>query len=138
VAAFLVRMVLPALVKRFSAERVLAYSFLIGAAGFLLVPFFESMIMLSLVSFFFGIGMGCGQPLTLMMTFSHSVQGRSGEAMGLRLTINYLTRVVGQVLFGAIGSAFGLFPVFLGNALLLASGWAASHPRVFARRRKNP
>ena len=64
-AAFVVRFFLTSLIKRFTAERVLAYSFLIGAAGFLLVPFFKNIVILSLVSFFFGLGMGCGQPITL-------------------------------------------------------------------------
>ncbi|MDA8125677.1 MAG: MFS transporter [Deltaproteobacteria bacterium] len=135
-AAFVVRFFLPSLIKRFTVERMLAYSFLMGAAGFLLVPFFKSVEILSLVGFFFGLGMGCGQPITIMMTFSSSTQGRSGEAMGLRITVNDLTRAVGQVLFGSIGSACGVFPVFWVNAFLLASGWAASHPRIFSRRPK--
>ena len=134
VAAFVVRIFLPFLTRRFGVERVLAYSFLIGAAGFILVPFFKGIMMLSLISFFFGLGMGCGQPITLMMTFSNSAQGRSGESMGLRLTVNHLTRLVGQSFFGFLGSALGLFAVFLVNALLLASGWAVSRPRGASRR----
>ncbi|MDA8124572.1 MAG: MFS transporter [Deltaproteobacteria bacterium] len=137
VAAFFVRFFLPKLIKRLTMERALAYSFLIGALGFLLVPLFQSIWILCLVSLLFGLGMGCGQPITLMMTYSHSSQGRSGEAMGLRLTANHLTRVIGQTLFGFIGSAFGIFAVFLLNALLMASGWAASHPRPFGRRTKD-
>jgi predicted MFS family arabinose efflux permease len=133
-AAFVVRFFLPFLIRRFTVERVLAFSFLIGAAGFLLVPFLESILILSLVSFVFGLGMGCGQPITMMMTFSNSTQGRSGEAMGLRVTVNNLTRMIGQVLFGSIGSAFGVFSVFWVNALMLASGWAVSHPRAAGRR----
>jgi predicted MFS family arabinose efflux permease len=132
-AAFAVRIFLPSLIKRFTAERVLAYSFLIGAAGFLLMPFFKSFVMLSLVSFFFGLGMGCGQPITMMMTFSHSTQGRSGEALGLRVTVNSLSRMIGQVVFGSIGSAFGVFSVFWMNAIIFASGWAVSHPRAVGR-----
>ena len=135
-AAFVVRFFLPSLVKRFTMERVLAYSFLIGAAGFLLVPFFKGIVVLSLVSFLFGLGMGCGQPITMMMTFSNSIQGRSGEAMGLRITVNNLTRMIGQVLFGSIGSVFGMFSVFLVNALMLASGWAVSHSRTIGHRQK--
>ena len=129
-AAFVVRIFLPSLIRRFTVEKALAYSFLIGATGFMLVPLFENIMVLSAVSFFFGLGMGCGQPITLMMTFSNATGGRSGEAMGLRVTVNYLTRVVGQVLFGSIGSAFGVPSVFWVNALMLASGWAVSHPRV--------
>jgi MFS family permease len=133
VAAFVVRFFLTSLIKRFTVERVLAYSFLIGAAGFLLVPFFKNIVILSLVSFFFGLGMGCGQPITLMMTFSNSIQGRSGEVMGLRVTVNYLTRVICQFFFGSISSLFGVFSVFWINALMLVSGWAVSHPRAVGR-----
>jgi MFS family permease len=133
-AAFVVRFFLPSLIKRFTVERLLAYSFLMGAAGFLLVPLFKSIVILSLVSFFCGLSMGCGQPITMMMTFSNSTQGRSGEAMGLRVTVNYLTRAIGQVFFGSIGSAFGVFSVFWINALMLAAGWAVSHPRIVSRR----
>jgi MFS family permease len=135
-AAFIVRLILPLLIERLSVDRVLAYSFLIGAAGFTLVPFFTNAAILSLVSFFFGLGMGCGQPITLMMTFSNSAQGRSGEAMGLRVTVNHLTRVIVPVLFGSIGSAFGFFPVFWVNALMLAFGGAVAHPRAVGRRHK--
>jgi MFS family permease len=135
-AAFVARFFIPFLIERFTVDRVLAYSFLIGALGFILVPVFkfESRVILSLVSFLFGLGMGCGQPITLMMTFSCSAQGRSGESIGLRFTANNLMRAAGQVLFGSITSAFGLFSVFWVNAFILASGWALSHPRVFARR----
>jgi predicted MFS family arabinose efflux permease len=103
-AAVIVRFFLSSLIKRFTVERVLTYSFFIGATGFLFVPLFKSILILSLVSFVFGLGMGCGQPITMMMTFSSSTHGRSGEAMGLRVTVNNLARMIGQVLFGSIGS----------------------------------
>ena len=128
IAAFVVRMALPYLIARISEERTLAYSFFIGAASFFLMPFFQSAVVLSLIAFVFGLGMGCGQPITLMMTFSNALEGRSGEAMGLRVTVNHLTRVVVPILFGSIGSAFGLFPVFWSNALLLVSGGAITTP----------
>jgi MFS family permease len=138
VAAFAVRLVLPQLVGRLTVEKVLAYSFLIGAAGFMLVPLFRNIVVLSLLSFCFGVGMGCGQPITLMMTFSSSAKGRSGEAMGVRVTVNHFTRVIVPVVFGSIGSVFGLIPVFWLNSLLLVSGSLASHPRIAGLRHKTP
>lgn len=125
-AAFVVRLIMPRLLVRLGEERVLAYAFYLGAASFVLVPFFKSAAVLALISFAFGLGMGCGQPITMMLTFSGSAQGRSGEVLGLRLTANHLTRVIGPVMFGSLGSAFGLFPVFWLNALMLASGGALS------------
>ena len=135
-AAFVARFFIPLLIARLTEDRVLAYSFLIGAVGFLLVPIFkfENIVILTLVSFLFGLGMGCGQPITLMMTFSGSAQGRSGESIGLRFTANNLMRASGQFLFGSLSAAFGLFSVFWINAFILASGWALSHPRIFGHK----
>jgi MFS family permease len=137
-AAFVARIFLPAWIKRLTTERVLAYSFLVGATGFLLTPLFDQGVILSLVSFFFGIGIGCGQPITLMMAFSNSTQGRSGEAMGLRLTTNHLARMIGQVLFGGIGSALGVFSVFWLSALMFVFGWAISRPGAADQRHAEP
>ena len=136
VSAFVVRMILPHLISRLTEEKLLAYSFFIGATSFLLVPFFHSAVVLALISFVFGLGMGCGQPITLMMTYSNSPQGRSGEAMGLRVTVNHMTRVIVPIVFGSIGSLFGLFPVFWINALLLASGGAITRPGKIGRTRQ--
>ncbi len=121
-AAFVVRLALPQLIARFKEDNVLAYSFYLGALSFLLVPFFQHAAMLGALSFSFGLGMGCGQPIVTMLMFSHSADGRSGEALGLRMTANHLTRLVGPVFFGFIGSSFGLPPVFWVNALMLGSG----------------
>lgn len=121
-AAFLVRLVMPRLIAWRSEEMLLTYCFYVGMVSFALVPFFNSAIVLAVVSFAFGLGMGCGQPLTLMLMFSRSPEGRSGETLGLRLTANNLVRTSGPAVFGMIGSAFGLFPVFWLNSLLMGSG----------------
>jgi MFS family permease len=136
VAAFVVRLFLPSLIFRLTEEKVLAFSFFTGAASFLLVPFFQSTVALALIAFAFGLGMGCGQPITLMMTYGASPQGRSGEAMGLRVTVNHMTRVIVPVVFGSVGSMFGLLPVFWINALLLVSGGAITRSGKTGRTRQ--
>jgi len=123
-AAFVVRLVLPRLIARFNEGRVLAGAFLGGAAAFMLLPFFTSAVTLAMIAFAFGLGMGCGQPIVTMQMFTNSAEGRSGEALGLRMTVNHLTRVVGPVLFGVIGSSFGLAAVFWINGLMLGGGSA--------------
>jgi predicted MFS family arabinose efflux permease len=135
VSAFIVRLIIPYLVKRFSAEVVLIWAFFLGAGSLVLVPFFKGAVALVLISFVFGLGAGTGQPITLMQTFSNSVKGRSGEAMGLRVTANQLTRVVVPIVFGSIVSMFGLFAVFWGNAILLASGGVVTKPNRAERTR---
>lgn len=123
-AAFVVRLVLPRLIARFNEGRVLAGAFLGGAAAFMLLPFFTGAVTLAMIAFAFGLGMGCGQPIVTMQMFTNSAEGRSGEALGLRMTVNHLTRVVGPVLFGVIGSSFGLAAVFWINGLMLGGGSA--------------
>lgn len=121
-ASFAMRIILPWLIARFDEETVLSYAFFFGAASFALMPFFRSVALLCFFAFLFGLGMGCGAPITMMMTYSQSPAGRSGEALGMRFTANHVARVVGPLVFGSIGSAFGLFPVFWGSAVMMAFG----------------
>jgi hypothetical protein len=71
--------------------------------------------------------MGCGQPLTLMLIYDRAPPGRSGEAIGLRMTLNNFTHIVMPLFFGSLGSAFGVAPVFVANAFMLAGGGLISH-----------
>ncbi|HYH43516.1 MAG TPA: MFS transporter [Burkholderiales bacterium] len=119
-AAFVVRIFLPRLVKEADPERVLMYSFYAGAIGFLVVPFFHSTLLLCAASFMFGLGMGCGTPLTVMLMFNRSSEGRSGRTLGIRLTTTNAVRVLGPMVFGAVGTAFGVPPVFWINAAIMA------------------
>ena len=120
-AAFVVRIFLPRLVRQAQPERVLMYSFYAGAVGFLVVPFFHSTVLLCVASFMFGLGMGCGTPLTVMLMFDRSSQGRSGRTLGIRLTTTNAVRVLGPMVFGAVGTAFGVPPVFWINAAIMAA-----------------
>jgi MFS family permease len=121
-ASVVVRLVIPRLLARLSPEQVLCYAFFIGATSFFLLPFFDNALTLSLISFVIGLGLGAGAPITLMLTYSQSPEGRSGEALGLRMTANHLARVIGPLVFGSIGSAFGLFAVFWINGAMMVSG----------------
>ena len=126
-AAFVVRFILTRLISWSSEQKVLTYAFCLGALSFGLVPFFTNAMVLALIAFVFGLGMGCGQPIITMLMFSHSAEGRSGEALGLRMAVNHFTRVVGPIVFGFIGSAAGLAPVFWVNATMLGSGSVLSY-----------
>ena len=137
-AALVVRSIMPRLISRFGEGTVLAYAFYLGATSLILVPFFKSAVVLGLLSFTFGLGMGCSQPITLMLTFSTSAEGHSGEVLGLRITMNHLARMIGPVAFGAIGSAFGIFPMFWINALMLFSGGALAKSGRIGQKSKSP
>lgn len=76
-----------------------------------------------------GLGLGCGQPLTITLSYNYSPPGRAGEALGLRLTVNKFTQVLVPVLFGSLGAGFGLYPVFCSCAAMLATGSAINMRR---------
>jgi MFS family permease len=135
-AELTVRLFLARLLKRFKEEQLLAYSFFIGAGSLVLIPFFESVYVLILLSFALGLGMGCAQPIITMLMYSYSPQGRTGEALGLRMTFIHLTKLIGPVVFGAIGSALGLAPMFVLNAAVMAGGGLLSRPRTPPRPRE--
>ncbi|MBE0615733.1 MAG: MFS transporter [Burkholderiales bacterium] len=121
-ASFIVRAVIPHMVARMNEEVILAGAFYIAAASYFLIPFCGNTALLSLAALLLGLGMGCGPPITMMMTYSQSPADRSGEALGLRFTANHFVRVIGPLAFGLVGSAFGLFPVFWVNAVLMGCG----------------
>lgn len=120
VGSFSVRMVMPRLVNAIGDQRLLTLAFLAGAAMFMLVPLCREPAMLALTSLVFGMAAGCTQPLSMLLVFGQSSAGRSGETVGLRLTINNLVRLVAPALFGAVGSVAGLLPVFWINAVLMS------------------
>src|SRR5262245_13987085 len=123
-ASFVVRFFLPAVIARFGEEKVLGISFFVSAAGFALVPFFQSAAVLAAVTFIFGLGMGCGQPITTMLIFGRTPRGRSGEILGLRQSVNNGVRVLGPAAFGFVASVFGLPAVFWLSALMMGGGGA--------------
>lgn len=136
VAAFLVRMGMHRAARRLGEVGVLTASLFIAGATYMLVPLVSQAPLLALVAFLLGIGLGCAQPLTIILTYNYAPPGRSGEALGMRLTVNKLTQIAVPLAFGGLGSAFGLFPVFWANgAFLLAGGFISLAERKFSAAR---
>ncbi len=121
-AAFVVRLLMQQLARRFSETGVLTGSLFIAAATYALFPLLAGAPMLVLTAFLLGLGLGSAQPLTIMLTYHHAPPGRSGEALGMRLTVNKITQISIPLVFGGIGAVFGLAPVFWANAAFLLAG----------------
>jgi MFS family permease len=124
IATFILRIVLPALARRFGLERVLALALGASAIMFVPFPFVEFLPVLLALSFAMGLAMGCGQPLTLNMAYNRAPPGRSGEVAGLRLTVNNITHLGLPLVAGAMGAFLGAVAVFWVAAAILA---ACSH-----------
>jgi MFS family permease len=128
-AMFSTRVLMPRLVARLGEQQLLTVVMSLGAAAYLIMPFAGNVFVLGAVAAMFGLSMGCSQPLTMMLMYSLSAAGRAGETLGLRLTVNNVFRVIGPMLFGSIGTAFGMLPMFWLNALLLGGGGVISNAR---------
>jgi len=121
-ATFVIRIVLPYLVKRCAETRILTGAVFVAAGAFALMPFFQSAVALAACGFLLGLGVGCGQPMSMSLIYALAPAGRASEAAGLRVMVNNVTHLAIPLLFGSVGSAFGYMPVFLSNSALLAAG----------------
>ena len=63
---------------------------------------------------------------------------RLGEALGLKVTFNNLTKVASPLLLGSMACALGLLPVFLLTAALLGAGGWFSQAIPSARKTQAP
>jgi MFS family permease len=130
VAIFIIRAILPQLMRRASEQRLLRWAMFVACVAYGLFPFFTAAWVLALVSFLLGCGVGVAQPLSMTLIYNLTPKGRVGEAAGVRVTFNNMTHVAVPLAFGALSTAFGHFAVFLGNAALLAIGGAVSRDRT--------
>jgi predicted MFS family arabinose efflux permease len=128
-ATFVIRGLLPAISRRLAAWTLLTVSLATASAAFLLFPLFERSGFLMVLAFLLGLGLGMSQPMVMSLLHNAAPPGRVGEAVGVRMSIVNLSQTSMPLLFGALGTALGMAPVFWATALLLCAG------SFYARRR---
>ncbi len=128
VGGFAARVILPSWIAWLSEERVLAHALVLSGLSFVLVPFVTTALALSVIAFVFGFGLNVTQPISLIIMYARSPEGRSGEALGVRFAADNATKLVGPVIFGAIAAAVGVAPLFWINAVMLAGGGLLIRP----------
>lgn len=136
-AAFITRLAIPPISKRYGERAMLAAALLISAAAFTTFPLTGSALLLAAAAFVLGLGLGCGQPLSMILAFNAGPPGRSAEAISMRLAVSYGAHVVVPPVFGVLGAAIGgIAPVFWTCAVIMGGGsWIN---RGSARRNDNP
>lgn len=123
VAGFIVRAIMHRLALRFTEVGVLTGSLFVAAVAYAAVPALADGLPLACAAFSLGLALGSAQPLTIVLTYNHAPEGRSGEALGMRIMANKVTQIGVPLLFGGMGAALGAVPVFLATgAFLLAAG----------------
>jgi cyanate permease len=103
-ASFVVRLWMPSIIRRIGEQNVLTGSLFVAAATYMIIPWVSDIMLLSLTTFILGLGMGCSQPLAMMLIFNRAPEGRSGETLGLRQMVNHFTHMAVPLTFGAMGT----------------------------------
>jgi predicted MFS family arabinose efflux permease len=130
VATFVIRVFLPAISRRLTAWPLLTVSLATSGTTYLLFPLLERAGLLMGLAFLLGLGLGMSQPMVMSLLHDVAPQGRAGEAVGVRMTLVNMSQAGMPLLFGALGAALGIAPVFWATAVLLCAGG------LYARRQR--
>ncbi|MDF2937741.1 MAG: transporter [Paenibacillaceae bacterium] len=118
----LVRFFMSRLLQKFSHNAILVGSILVSGVAFLLVSFTTNPVWLGAWSVLMGLGLGCGQPISMTVAYNSSPKSRTGEVLGLRLFINRVSQFTAPLFFGLVGASLGLVSVFYVSGAFLLGG----------------
>ncbi len=130
-ATFTVRLATPFFINRIHPWTVLVASLFVAGISFLGLPFTTNVGTMMAIMFLLGLGLGAPQPMVMMLLHDSAPAGRAGEALGLRTTLINGSQTIMPLMFGAVGAALGMGPVFWSIALVLLGGG------IFAQRIKD-
>ena len=129
-ATFVVRLAMPALSRRLREWQVITAAFVVSGTAYMLFPLVTSVTLLMSLAFLLGLGLGCSQPMVMSLLYGASPPGRQGEVVGVRTTVLNISSTALPLVFGAVGSALGMGPVFWGIATCLLTGGYAAGRKV--------
>jgi MFS family permease len=110
-------------------------SSLVAATSYFLIPLAANALILMALLFLLGLGLGAPQPVVLSLLHESAPPGRGGEAVGVRILLINMSQTVMPLVFGALGTALAIIPVFWLTALCLTAGGWLAHKRAFVERR---
>jgi MFS family permease len=128
-AIFLVRLLLPLIVHRLSEWPLLIGGMFATGAAMAVFPLIDSAVLLMMVAFVLGLAIGGTQPMIMSLLYNTAPPGRGGEVVGVRTFLLNLTQAGIPLLFGIVGTALGMTPVFWAMAAVLFLGGAYTSRR---------
>ena len=131
-ATFVVRLAMPFFVQHIKPWTLLTGALLIAGVSFFLLPFAVNVAAMMALMFLLGLGLGSPQPMVLSLLHESAPAGRGAEALGLRTTLINGSQTVIPLIFGGVGAALGMMPVFwtMSAALVLGSLYARHARRL--------
>jgi predicted MFS family arabinose efflux permease len=129
-ATFVVRLALPWISRHLREWPMITATFFVACVGYALLPMVETVPLLAAISFLLGFGLGATQPSIMALVYAAAPQGRAAEAVGVRTVVLNASSTALPLLFGGVGAAVGMVPVFWTmSAALAAGGWFANRRR---------
>jgi predicted MFS family arabinose efflux permease len=123
-ATVLIRLVLTFMSRRYTPWQMMVAALFTTGTGFFLMPFTEAYAAMLAICFWLGLGLGLAGPMTMSLLFDASPPDRTGEVVGLRVTLQNICQTAVPLASGAIGTATGVGPVFwVISALVLWGCW---------------
>jgi predicted MFS family arabinose efflux permease len=133
-AVFVVRLVMPLVIHRVGEWQLLIGAMIFTGIAFFIFPLVKTVPVLIGLAFFLGAGLGGAQPMIMSLLYNTAPPGRGAEAIGVRTLLINISQTVIPLLFGALGAALGMTPVFWTMAILLVSaGYFLRKPDAVAR-----
>ena len=130
-ATFAVRLALPWISRRMREWPMITTTFCIACVAYALFPTVQAVTLLASIAFLLGLGLGATQPSIMALLFTAVPAGRAGEAVGIRSVVLNASHTVLPLLFGGVGAALGMLPVFWTMSVALAAGgWFANRRRL--------
>ena len=130
-ATFTVRLALPVISRHMSEWPLITTTFAIACGAYAVFPLVETVPLIASIAFILGLGLGATQPSIMALLYATAPSGRAGEAVGVRTVVLNASHTVLPLVFGALGAALGMSPVFWSMSAALASGgWFANRTRA--------
>ena len=130
-ATFVVRLALPWLSRRLAEWPMITATCIVAFIAYVLFPLVTMVPLLASIAFLLGLGLGATQPSIMSLIYATAPAGRAAEAVGVRTVVLNTSHTVLPLLFGGVGAALGLLPVFWSMAAALAAGgWFSNRRRI--------
>ena len=121
-ATFVVRVTIGRIARRYSERQILMCALMLIAVTLPLLPLTRDPVVLIVLSFLIGLGLGTGQPMVMSLLHAHAPPGRLGEAAGVRISLIQSMSVAVPLVFGVVASSAGVLPVFWLAGICVGAG----------------
>ncbi|MDN4495605.1 MFS transporter [Ureibacillus aquaedulcis] len=136
-AGMFIRGFLPWISQHLKRDVIITISIAISGVIYILNPLFNHALWLSILSIVLGFCTGICQPLSIFATIIALPKERVAEGLGLRLTFNKLTQIVGPLSLGSLSSVVGMPGIFYACGVIILMGSFHPDKLPFYRGRKS-